>query len=584
MTTYKTLDEITTDLELIQYLEQLKSGSLLGNVGINRSLERLATNLDVVLEALQGAKATFMEGGGTIGFTANTLTFSSNLTLHFPGMLGSVKTNVISTVDSPVATLTAGKVGYVILDRNTDGATVALDVAASMTAFITLLAGDTARLDYQIIFIATTDGLTFFDGRRLREGFSITADGFVDSQYGQQSEVTTVHENQKENVRFFLTGGGDISWDVSSTFFTWSSAIIIEFPSSVGNNRILAGSSPATIPAGSLMYVTLTRDPGGVVNVSPTIAVIGSAPDTDNVLVLAMHKSDGRLYLWNGQSLVDGETTRLGGVQSGIQWMFRALGTGTQSADFTVGGAFPNRSYRVGTGELMVYRNGLKQRASNAFWNGINPAGALVGSITEFDHYVEERQDASGTGIRIFWLRDDGTALGHPDATHDPEWEWPDSDDYVEAFIGLQGEGSDETDLSAFQGTSSVSVTEVAPGVLEFEVPAPRGAGLANSSTPGVGNPYAVWSDFDLMSGFETVWSTQGTTRAIFTGGGVLRSNGVAYRSTTTANRVSILDSQIFPADTLTPSAWNYVYLYPAVTSGDPPRGVVASLAPDNTN
>ena len=48
MSVLKTVAEITSAQELIQALEELKSGSLAGPDGINRALERLADRKSVV--------------------------------------------------------------------------------------------------------------------------------------------------------------------------------------------------------------------------------------------------------------------------------------------------------------------------------------------------------------------------------------------------------------------------------------------------------------------------------------------------------------------------------------------------------
>lgn len=638
MSTYKTQAEMSAALEFIQYLEQVKSGSLAGNQGINRSLERLALSLDAVLEALQAAKMSFLEGGGDISFSSNTLTWTSDLTLYFPGELGPVRSNVIPAAS--LSGLSNGRVVYVILDRTTDGAILTPVVAASMVAFLAAMAGQPDRLDYLILARATTDGITFFDGRRIVEGYALASEGYVDTQYGQQTELTLVHDNQIENKEIFLTGGGNISWDLSATEFSWNAPLIFEFPSSPGNNRILVAGSPIVIPAGHVMYVTLSRNPVGIVDVSPSTALSGTLSSSDDIFIVAFHKiSDGRLYLRNGQSLIDGETTRLGAVRTGVQWMYMQPGSGVQVSDFTESGTYPSRSYRVGSHELMVYRNGLKARASDAYWLGAYPVGVLVGAISSDDHYLEE-SDAVGTGNRILWLADDGSTEGHPVATHDPDWTWPDASDYIEAFIGIHGDAPSPVDglgihpepgggpiegtvklkaganvalsydfpnnaitigasisagvtsLSLFGGTGpqtgalslvespTIEISEPVGSTFRFDLKSPLSLGLLASTVPSVANPYATYSDFDFMSGFEVVWGTDGTTKKIYTLGGVLRSGGVAYPSRTVSDRVEFDGSDVFPLDSLNLNGWNYAYLYAGVSPNVKPRGILASDPP----
>lgn len=638
MSTFKTQAEMSAALEFIQYLEQVKSGSLAGNQGINRSLERLSLSLDAVLEALQSAKMSFLEGGGDISFSANTLTWTSDLTIYFPGELNLVRSNVIPAAS--LSGLSNGKVIYVVLDRATEGATLTPVVAASLIAFLAVIAGQPDRLDYLILARATSDGLTFFDGRRIVEGYALASEGYVDTQYGQQTELTLVHDNEIENKEIFLTGGGNISWDLSAAEFSWTAALVFEFPSSPGNNRILVASSPMVIPAGYVMYVTLSRSPVGIVNLTPATALSGTLSASDDIFIVAFHKvSDGRLYLRNGQSLVDGETTRLGAVRTGVQWMYKQPGSGVQVTDFTESGAFPSRSYRVGSNELMVYRNGIKARVSDAYWLGAYPLGVLVGSISADDHYLEEA-DAVGTGNRILWLADDGSSEGHPVATHDPDWTWPDAADYIEAFIGIHGDAPSPVDgvgihpepgggpiegtvklkaganvslaydfpnnaitigasisagvtsLELFGGSgpktgalalvesTTVDIAEVGPSQFKFDVKSPYSLGLQAATTPSAANPYATYSDFDFMSGFDVVWGTDGTSKKIYTIGGVLRSGGVSYPSRSYTERVEFSGANVFPSDTLLLNGWNYAYLYPGISPNVKPRGVLSSLPP----
>lgn len=645
MSEFKTKAEIAAASEFIQYLEQLKSGSLAGNQGTNRALERLALNLDAVLEAVQGAKSTFMSGGGSISFASNTLTWTSNITLYFPGELNLVNNNVITA--GSISSLTVGKILYTVLNRTTSGASISISTAGSMSSFLAILAGSADRLDYLALARVTSDGITFFNGQRIVSGYALNSDGYVDTQYGQQTELTLVHTNQKENLRILLTGGGNLSWDLSATEFSWSSALYIEFPTVLGNNRIQSSSSPVVIPAGNVMYVTLSRSPSGITNVTPAVAAIGSVPDTDDTFVVAIHKAaDSRLYLWNGQALSDGETILLGSARTGVQWMYADVGAGTRTTDFTVGGSFPTRAYRVGSNELLVFRNGLKARPSRtAYWSGTYPAGALVGVIGTDDWYLEENS-GSGTGSRILWLRDDGTATGHATDAHDPPWVWPQSDDYVEALIGVQGDGpspvesvgiypepgsgplENDVKLKAGSGvtlsydlannaitvaaaatagvaslalsggtgpqggavvlleSTTVDISEPATAQFKFDVKAPFSSGLLGSSTPSTTNPYVTHADVAPLQGFDVVWCTEGSGQTVYAGGGVLLTNGVAYVSNQTSGtngRVEFDSGDVYGSDTLTPNTWCYAYLYPAVFAGNKPRAKISSSPPNSS-
>lgn len=553
MTTFKTRAEITSASEFIQYLEQLKSGSLLSGEGINRSLERLAENANALSEAV---RQTWLTGGGTVSLTGLTFSWSGALILRFPSELGGASFNTVSAGSIGLGTST---VLYVILDRATNGAVISLNTAPTWTAFITAVTGAADRLDYvPIAFYELGSGLHFLNGQVLRPGYAFTAGFATDTQYGQQTELTLVHDNQKENLKIFLTGGGDISWDEGATTITFGDDLGIEFPSSTGSNRILANSF--VVPAGNALYVTLSRTPAGIVNLTPSVASLaGGVPTTDNTFVVGLHKtSDGRFYLWDGTALSDGETVKLGGVRLGVQFYYQAegLGVNTQIYDLTtlVGGA---TEYRVTSGELMVYRNGRKATPSKAYWEGTYPTGSLnvsLGGLSSRDDYVEEDADGVGgalTGNRILWLREDPTPLGGSLTANEIstslyfaagtfpsnlEQTFPQSDDLVEIFVGTQGAG-------------------------------------ASTTIP------------DGLYGFEKVW-TQGAD-TVRTKGGVVVAQGVQYRSTTTALEV-VLDGTaspptVYPGDVIPDGGWTFIYLGPAAGGGGPPDIRISSSAPNDS-
>lgn len=647
MSTFKTRAEMTSAEEFIQYLEEVESGSLSGNSGVNRSLERLAENGNALLEAVQQARMSFMDGGGTIGFAANALTFSGNIDIHFPSEVGGAKYNRISTASSPISSLTGGQIVYVKLNKTVDGQVIVPSTAATMTAFLAVITGQADRLDYLILARASAAGITLFDGRRIVEGQSLTLDGFVDAQYGQQSELTTVHDNQKEDRKLFLTGGGNLTWDFSTTTFSWDDNLFIEFPSSVGSNRLVAASK--VIPNGSALYVTLSRAPGGVSVITSTVAAGGSVPTGDDTFVIAFHKgTDSRLYLWNGQSIGDGESVIMGSVRSGIQWMFRDVGDSTQTTDLTEGGSFPSRSYTVGAGELMVYRNGVKARASDAYWTGgTYPTGSLVGSIVAADQYVEV-DEGDGTGTYIIWLADTQAVaepLYHATNTHVPPFTWPASDDNIEAFIGVMGDGpspveslaiygdvgdalegavkleeglgigltydpahnsviidasgvgtSVEVDgggqgpqtgaLTLTAGSTWVAIADTTPGEIELDLKSNLVDALDAVESLSATNPLTAFGDFDAMSGFDVVWCDINVSpRKVLTAGGILRSSdGQTYRSnrlTGNFGRVEIATTSLFPAESIVASGWMYIYLTVGNLDGRKPVGVFSSTPPN---
>jgi hypothetical protein len=559
MSEYKTRAEMDVSSEFIQYLERLRSGSLSSGLGVNRPLERLAENADASLSAALSAQTQHLISTADITWSPNTITFGGGLiAVNFVSPAQSARRNFITNPTNLVLPGATG-VAYVVLDRATDGATVSFQTAASMADYQTLLESASDRADYFLFAVSDTDlNLRLFSGHVLRSGESLINSSATDTQYAQQTEATLIRNNQKDNLKLFLTNGGDISWDVGTTTLTFGDDLIIEFPADSGNNRVAAGSF--VIPAGSALYVTLSRDPSGSVLLSPSVASFsGSVPDNDDTFVIALHKSaDNRLYLWDGSALSDGESIKLGGVRIGVQFFYKNAGLGVNSQIYDLTSLVaPSVEYRVGSGELMVYRNGRKATASRAYWEGEYPAGSLNtsgGGLSAQDDYVEEDRNGAGgplTGNRILWLREDPTPLGGSLTANETatslffgagtfpanlEQTFPQSDDIVEIFIGNQG------------------------------------------ASPTITIP-------DGLYGFEVVWTAD--TATAVTRGGTVVVNGIKYVNNGSSQLEVLLNgtgtpSAIFPSDTLPDDDWAYIYLGPGSVPGGEPDIRISSFAPTN--
>ncbi len=227
--------------------------------------------------------------------------------------IGTATTNVITSVAAIVLGASGG-VSYVKLDRTVNGASLTPAYAASIIAFNALVTADADRMDYQIIAYRDGNDLVLWDGRRVKTGESLTGNGFTDTQYGQQTELTSVHDNQKENLNIILTGGGWLTWDVATETLSWDEEFILTYPMVAGDNTIAAGSQ--VVESGRFWYAQLQRKPGSSLAATESTVADGSLPDADTSCILAFHNpNDGRLYLRDGTTLGDGDRRRLGRVR-----------------------------------------------------------------------------------------------------------------------------------------------------------------------------------------------------------------------------------------------------------------------------
>jgi len=640
---FRTFAEMDTAADFIQFLEALESGG--AGAGTNRPLARLARGLDALLDVVQSLKVSQMAiGGGTFTWNGSTLSWSSNISIN--GL-----NEVADTLTAPV--IPAGNVNissnsgiaYCKVDRVSGGSVTGPIPASNMPWFMAnVLTGDADRLDYFIMALRNGNDVILWDGRRIRLNESLTNNGYTDSQYGPQAELTLVRANQRENLNAQLTGGGTLTWSQPTDTFGWSQELVVEFPSSAGNNAIAAGS--AVIAAGQVAYVSLSREPGSSVGVSLTVLNDGSVPDDDDAYVVALHNpTDGRLYLADGTALSDGDSILLGGVANGVQFQYYQPGDGSQTTDLTNGA--PAASYTVGTGELMVYRNGVKAKRSLSYWNGTFPTGALLngGAFDSDDEYVEE-DSGDGTGSRVLWLRDNsGDALGHATGTHTPAFSWPSATDHLEAFVGVHGQGPSPVESVAKLGdatllegavkleeganvtitpnagsNSLVIAASVIAGVADLngvtaavelvggtgvavtpagqqitidgvenlsdlsDVSVDEAAAFQGMQAPSSANVITTRSDLMSLVGFDHLWvDVLGNIR---TAGGILRLGSAVYPHSVTSDpsdEVICSTSDLIGAESLQLNDWSAIYVGPGVSPGDPPVMKISRYFPDPT-
>lgn len=642
----RTFQEMDVEDAFIQYLEELRSGTPGGVDGLNRPLSQLARNTDALLDVLQASRSMVLAGGSSFAWDAatGTLAWDSAITFHFAHELSGAVTNVLAA--GFILLSAPGKLVYVKFDREVNGSALTAVVVSSVAAFVAVLEADAEhRLDYQVFAYRDGANIVFGDGRRLRTGYLLDGNGYTDTQYGQQTELTQVHDNQKENFKVVLTGGGTIFWDATEVSATvgrlhWTEPFVVKLPATDGEIEITGDAVgpeyTKNLEDGDVLWITLARQLVGTTSVAVTVSPAGVGPLAgDNAFVLAVREGD-RVYFWSGTALSDGDTVLLGGVRSGVQWFHGVAGNGDQVTDFG-----STKTYRTGTGELMVYRNGVKARASAATWSGVFPAGSLVGTLEDDAQYVEEDTNGDGTGHRVLWVPDDGNPfLSHPVGTHAPgdPFTEPDTDDWLEAFVGVMGDGPSpvesigiegepaqlEGDVkvrgeggisTAYDGNTIVFTLDAGAGVTSLnglgaavEIEGGRlievtddGIGTitvaldvsddkadaidgmlgnmegdedASASNPLVARQW-VLDGIPPVSGFDIVRTLDANTVAI--GPGRLRLGDVVRVQT---ERIEVTTADILSSDTIASSTWHYVYVGAPRSAGEEVGGYVSTTPP----
>jgi hypothetical protein len=155
-----------------------------------------------------------------------------------------------------------------------------------------------------------------------------------------------------------------MTWDLGTGTLTWTSGIIIEFPTVDGNLTIVPGSvSP--IADNQSVYFVLPRlggdDPVGgwavpgdhAINPVTELLVAGPIPDeSETIYVLGIRTEEGHFILRDNSILVDGVPSGLGGVSVGTdRFVVEAL--------FGVDSYILPFDYVPGTNAISVYLNSV---------------------------------------------------------------------------------------------------------------------------------------------------------------------------------------------------------------------------------
>jgi len=440
----------------------------------NRPHDQAFVNTDQLASVLNSDRNLVIRGGGTISWNSGTetLSFSETLYLSMPnenistGIGGAVEHTIVSgSLDFSPGTGSRKTLAAIKVSRTAEPGYTMGDVQlfASMTALEAAIAAEspadqTARFDYIILakreLISLppnpNDHIILWDGRRVRDGESITNSGATDTQYAQDSEFQAerVRENQDRNT--YLLGGGVLTWEGP----TFGLKLDADFYLSMPNNvlmRIASGTLAAIdndqcyiIHVSGVPNLDRADDATTLVTVVPRALNHSEVEkDNDNLLVLGICRGD-RLYLMDGTVVEDGFRTRLGGLAQGVRWVFSGPGTGSASYDFgAVGGSIirptgADPEFFPGATELMVYVNGVRYVEGRYG----HPSGAGNGDY-------DEPADTTTQYTTITW-----TPTNRP---------VPSVDDWVVAFVGLAvpnlgPTGLDQLALSQSDGTVIKSV------------------------------------------------------------------------------------------------------------------------------
>lgn len=112
----------------------------------------------------------------------------------------------------------------------------------------------------------------------------------------------------REDRSIIWSGGGTISWDVTTATFAWTGTINIYSPMSAKLMQIEAGSIGGALDPwadGEVVYVNLTRL--ALVNVAKSLVKANALPSDDDAMAFGVRIGD-TIYLRTGISLGDGDT------------------------------------------------------------------------------------------------------------------------------------------------------------------------------------------------------------------------------------------------------------------------------------
>ena len=254
----------------------------------------------------------------------------------------------------------------------------------------------------------------------------------------QQSAESESQYNTRQDRNTFLTDGGLWEWDSGTGTISWTADAKLQRGSLV-EDTITGPDSVAGLTAiNDILYAQVNRTTGGTtltagVEVDKATGT-ATLTDADDLVVLAVRSSDGKVYFRNGTVFSDGEIKAFGTVKAITDRAeVTALGTAAE--------VLVTFDYILASNQLAVYVGGILQIAgthyteSTASPGGVTFIAGFIPSAGELITFIDilggqgpagssqvSLQDAwsngndidSATGTAVyFWDTAAGTAVAH---------------------------------------------------------------------------------------------------------------------------------------------------------------------------
>jgi hypothetical protein len=173
----------------------------------------------------------------------------------------------------------------------------------------------------------------------------------------QQTAEAESQYNTRQDRNTFFTAGGLWTWDAGTGTISWTADANIQ-RGSLAEDTITGPDSVAGLTAtNDILYAHVDRSTGGTtltagVEVDKEAGTAGLT-DSDDLVVLAVRSSDGKLYFRNGTVFSDGEVKAFGTVKSATDRVeVVADGAALQTVGF---------DYLLASNQLAVYVGGVLQ-------------------------------------------------------------------------------------------------------------------------------------------------------------------------------------------------------------------------------